>query len=78
MRYKVKEKTKEYVAKDQCRHYWVIEVANGPKSRGLCKYCGEEREFFNSIPNLTSVKRRPHPFNLPEMADVALDKGSKS
>ena len=31
-----------------CAHWWRIEVPRGPTSRGKCKLCGEEREFFNS------------------------------
>lgn len=31
-----------------CRHHWVIEMPNGPTSRGVCKRCGAEREFKNS------------------------------
>lgn len=31
----------------RCVHYWLIEPALGPTSRGVCRYCGEEREFFN-------------------------------
>ena len=32
-----------------CAHHWVIETANGPVSRGVCKLCQEVREFGNSI-----------------------------
>ncbi len=32
-----------------CTHYWVIDVPNGPISRGTCKVCGEVRYFNNSI-----------------------------
>lgn len=31
-----------------CRHHWLIEVPNGPTSRGVCKRCGAERVFRNS------------------------------
>jgi len=34
-----------------CRHYWVIEKAMGPTSRGMCKYCSVNREFSNFIPD---------------------------
>ena len=34
--------------KSQCRHYWIIEAAEGPTSKGVCKYCGAEKEFQNS------------------------------
>ena len=32
-----------------CRHYWIIEPAKGPVSKGECRYCRETREFQNSI-----------------------------
>ena len=32
-----------------CNHYWLIEIAKGPKSRGRCKYCGSKREFMNYL-----------------------------
>ena len=75
---KVKEKAREYVTSDQCHHYWIIEVANGPKSRGICKYCGETRDFMNSIPDLSPLKPRNNPLDLPEMPDVEFDDDSKS
>ena len=63
MRYKVKERTedKNCVAEDQCHHYWVIEVANGPRSRGVCKYCGEARYFLNMLPDFNALKRKSKP-----------------
>jgi len=30
-------------------HYWIIKTADGPKSKGRCKTCGESREFANFI-----------------------------
>jgi hypothetical protein len=32
----------------QCRHHWLIESPHGATSVGVCKICGEEREFRNS------------------------------
>lgn len=32
-----------------CKHYWIIEPANGPISWGVCQVCGEGKEFKNSI-----------------------------
>ena len=78
MRNKVKEKTREYVVQEQCHHYWLIEEAKGPKSRGVCRYCGEAREFFNVIPDFNVPKRRTNPLDLPEMPDVEMDKDSES
>src|ERR1700730_11351252 len=31
-----------------CRHPWKIAPPNGATSMGVCKVCGEEREFRNS------------------------------
>jgi hypothetical protein len=35
-----------------CRHHWIIETANGPVSRGVCRICQETREFRNSVGDL--------------------------
>jgi len=75
---KVKEKAREHVAKDKCSHYWIIEVADGSKSRGVCKYCGETRDFFNSISAYNEIKRNTHPLDLPKMPKVKVDEDSKS
>lgn len=32
-----------------CKHTWVIDKPNGPSSRGVCRLCGEERQFQNYI-----------------------------
>lgn len=34
-------------AEAECCHHWIIESPKGPTSKGVCKYCGAEREFFN-------------------------------
>jgi hypothetical protein len=31
-----------------CCHHWVIEVAIGPLSKGICKQCGEEKVFSSN------------------------------
>jgi hypothetical protein len=30
-----------------CIHYWIIEVAAGPHSDGVCQRCGASRQFDN-------------------------------
>ena len=32
-----------------CAHHWNIEPAEGPTSKGVCTYCGEERWFANYV-----------------------------
>jgi hypothetical protein len=78
MRQKIKEKAHDYAVKGKCNHYWIIEIANGPKSRGVCRYCGASRDFLNSIPDLNAPKRRTNPLDLPEISEVELDEDSKS
>lgn len=69
-------KEREHVS--QCQHYWVIEEANGPKSRGICKYCGAIRDFFNVMPDSSAPKHGANPLHLPKMSKVDLDKDSQS
>ena len=33
----------------KCAHHWVIEASNGPLSGGVCRRCGQSREFQNSV-----------------------------
>jgi len=35
-----------------CIHYWLIEPAAGPTSSGVCRFCGAQREFHNTFPEL--------------------------
>jgi hypothetical protein len=49
----VLEKTRPTAAVDTieaptCQHHWRIESPRGAMSMGVCKRCGEEREFRNS------------------------------
>jgi len=78
MKQKVKERIEEKPAKEQCHHYWVIEVANGPESRGQCKYCGATKEFMNSFPVFNPLKRSSNPLSLPGLPVVEVDEDSKS
>ena len=32
-----------------CQHYWMIDKPAGPVSTGVCRVCGEEREFRNYV-----------------------------
>lgn len=38
------------MAEENCVHYWEIEEANGPTSKGVCKYCHAVKYFFNAFP----------------------------
>jgi hypothetical protein len=78
MRDKVKDSVKEKDNGEECHHFWKIEVANGPKSIGVCKYCGEYREFLNAFPDFNPMRRNSNPLELPEMPDVEVDEESKS
>ena len=75
---KVKEKVQVKTQKEPCRHYWVIEVANGPVSRGQCKICGVKKEFYNAFPEFNPLRKGANPFNLPKMPAVEVDDEEKS
>ena len=32
-----------------CCHHWTIQPATGPISQGVCRLCGEVREFKNYV-----------------------------
>ena len=36
-----------------CRHHWLIQAADGPISNGVCRICGETREFKNYVETAT-------------------------
>jgi len=33
-----------------CQHYWILPLADGPTSTGVCQKCHDTKEFLNSIP----------------------------
>ena len=35
-----------------CVHHWLIESPNGSTSAGVCKRCGETRDFANATENV--------------------------
>lgn len=41
-------------------HRWVIEEARGPKSRGICKVCGEEKLFKNWLEDSDFITNEEH------------------
>lgn len=36
-----------------CQHHWVIQAADGPTSPGVCRECGETRDFKNYVETAT-------------------------
>ena len=64
-----------------CQHYWIIESAHGPESHGVCKHCGEEKDFPNSMPDFSNYrnnKRHGNPLELPKMEGVDVEEESLS
>ena len=67
---KLKEASRETAAEKECRHYWIIDSAEGPVSRGVCKFCGTESNFSNSLPVAPYVKRNTDVFELPVLPEL--------
>ena len=61
MRRKVETVPKEPLTEDKCHHYWIIESPKGRTSKGVCKFCGAEKEFYNSWPYLMVDERAVKP-----------------
>jgi hypothetical protein len=78
MREKIKENSTAKDKKPACGHYWIIEVANGPRSLGKCKYCGETKEFLNAFPTYNPLRKNSNPLTLPKLPDVKIDKEDNS
>ena len=77
MSYKLKEEPEKPVKENNCRHYWVIEDASGPTSRGVCKFCGAEKDFLNSWPDSRAKEQNNRVFEFPKLLDVESDSGSE-
>lgn len=54
----------------RCCHHWLIEKTDGPFSRGICRYCHEEREFKNTIPISGDKFGRPVPVRSEEIVSI--------
>jgi hypothetical protein len=44
------------VARGSCPHHWVIDMAQGPVSKGKCEVCGTSREFHNFLSDCLANK----------------------
>jgi len=64
--------TEEQSEEKVCKHHWEIEPPTGPFSQGVCQFCGEVREFNNSIPEQQWGDRRivQKPQNDPNEPDL--------
>ncbi|MBA7611276.1 hypothetical protein ES703_18496 [subsurface metagenome] len=65
----------ESTSKGKCCHYWIVESPDGPTSRGVCKFCGAEKEFDNYGPDSWSQWDRDTStsaeFSRPGLPDLA-------
>ncbi len=87
MNQKIEERPEVLETENECHHHWLIEGARGTTSRGVCKYCGQAKEFYNSWADVTTLKRNVGTMALqdligaepePETEDSKLSKLEKS
>ena len=69
MRNRNNEQEEDSAVKTECRHYWVIDAADGPVSSGVCKFCGEKRDFLNSWSSDNYKGKDAKVFDLPDMLE---------
>jgi hypothetical protein len=72
MKTRAKEEQREPEVKNGCKHYWIIEPANGATSIGVCKVCKAKMEFYNFL-TFSQHTRNTQFFNLPELVGVDLE-----
>ena len=53
-----------------CAHHWDIAPANGPTSAGVCRNCGESKEFTNTV---GGSQVSPAQFHVANRANTTLD-----
>jgi hypothetical protein len=58
-----------------CRHHWIIETPTGPVSKGVCKLCGEKRDFENIFYGYGQVSEPPKSTNVYDLVDMEGDRG---
>lgn len=69
----VKDVSVKDITLDECKHYWKIESSNDPISIGVCKYCGAEKEFLNSLPDYTVIRRNSRVLEGPGLPESEVD-----
>ena len=67
MKHKLETAPEEPPFEDKCCHYWIIKSPEGRTSKGRCKFCGVEKEFYNSWPYFMVGERAVKP---PEFTDL--------
>ena len=77
MNQKVKERPEGPQAVNACPHHWLIESARGAASRGVCRYCGEEREFYNSWTDFNAMKRGAGSVGIAELMEAESESEQK-
>lgn len=45
----LEKQVEQPVQTQTCQHYWIIEPAVGPTSKGVCKRCGSVKIFLNIV-----------------------------
>jgi hypothetical protein len=58
------------ITKSTCKHHWIIEVPEGPTSKGVCKLCGEIKIFDNIVEELVPNKESKGTANLADLVDI--------
>lgn len=66
--------TQDATIEAECHHYWIIETAHGPTSKGICKHCGAEKQFLNYAPDLWRRDEASTILESPRLPDIGPDR----
>jgi len=60
-----------------CQHHWMIQAADGPTSAGICRLCGETKDFKNYVETAswgdTRLVNRQDPISASVIAAAKMD-----
>ena len=56
MEKRIKSSPQKLINGEKCHHYWLLGTPDGPTCKGICRFCGEEKEFASSIEGVIAMK----------------------
>ncbi len=59
---------------ERCHHYWLIETPHGATCKGICRFCGEVKDFVSSWERLMSMNTESKPVK----KDISVEDGEFS
>jgi len=56
MKNRIKSSPQKLITGEKCHHHWLLGTPDGARCKGICRFCGEEKEFGNSVEGVMAMK----------------------